>query len=46
MTMAVIIMFFISYDVVPLEGRWPEMSGEKTRVVLAFGSTIMNFRWM
>ena len=34
-TMAVTIMFLMRYDVVPVEGRWPKMTGEKTGVVSA-----------
>lgn len=34
-TMATVVMFLMRYDMVPLEGRWPQMTADKTHAVAA-----------
>ena len=34
-TMATVVMFLMRYEMVPLEGRWPQMTADNTRAVAA-----------
>lgn len=34
-TMATVVMFLMRYEVVPVEGRWPQMTADKTHAVAA-----------